>query len=116
MENLKVVYHSASEKSISKFSAFPIYSVEVQHDDRGTKGVSWAQNFTVTTAGVMVEFLQNHVVLVRLPPLHNCITGFLYKLINAVMYNTVNSCYLSVGVHCKLQISQSKFSGPRKFL
>ena len=40
-------------------------SVEVQHDDRGAVGeVSWAQNFTVSVAGVTVDLLQHHVVRV----------------------------------------------------
>ena len=38
-------------------------SVEVQHDDRGAVGeVSWAQNFTVSVAGVTVDLLQPLIV------------------------------------------------------
>ncbi|KAL3884246.1 hypothetical protein ACJMK2_030464 [Sinanodonta woodiana] len=39
------------------------FVVEVQHDDRGERGVSWAQNFTIRSAGIKVDLLQKNRVL-----------------------------------------------------
>ena len=36
----------------------------MQHDDRGVKGVSWAQNFTIKVVGVTVDLLQKDAVMV----------------------------------------------------
>lgn len=46
-----------------------IHRVDVHHDNRGASGhVSWAQNFTITLGGNIIELLQNHIVEVSYYP------------------------------------------------
>ncbi|XP_013412584.1 kielin/chordin-like protein isoform X2 [Lingula anatina] len=41
------------------------FTIEVQHDDRGVQGVSWAQSLTVKIAGIELELLQRQAVKVN---------------------------------------------------